>query len=134
MRWIVEDALTFVRREARRGNRYDAMIIDPPRFGRGPDGEIWKLEESLPELLEGCGKLLSEAPVLVLLNVYVTVATRGRVEQEAERLRRQLQEMVRGLEVEVSAGELGIEDGAGRRIAGAVFARGEGTSQKVARV
>ena len=45
IRWIVEDALTFARREARRGNRYHAMILDPPRFGRGPNGEIWKLED-----------------------------------------------------------------------------------------
>ena len=49
IRWIVEDAMTFVKREAKRGKRYDALLLDPPRFGRGPDGEIWKLADSLPE-------------------------------------------------------------------------------------
>ena len=49
--------MTFVTREARRGNRYDALMLDPPRFGRGPDGEVWKLDKSLPELLRACGKL-----------------------------------------------------------------------------
>lgn len=124
VRWIVEDALAFVTREARRGNHYDAMMIDPPRFGRGPDGEIWKLEESLAELLEACRKVLSGAPAFVLLNVYVTVVTRGRVEHEMEGLRRALKEMTRGLEMKVTAGELGMEDAAGRRVSGAVFARG----------
>lgn len=121
VRWIVEDALTFVRREARRGNRYEAMVIDPPRFGRGPTGEMWKLEKSLPALLAACRAVLSDAPVFVLLNVYVTVVTRGRVEQESERARKWLAEMVP--EMKVTAGELGIEDRAGRRISAAVFAR-----------
>jgi 23S rRNA (cytosine1962-C5)-methyltransferase len=124
VRWIVEDARTFVTREARRGNRYDAMIIDPPRFGRGPDGEIWKLEESLRELLEGCREVLSEALLFVLLNVYVTVVTRGRVESEVEGLCRALKEMTRGFEVKIAAGELGIADARGRRISASVFARG----------
>ena len=84
IRWIVEDALTFVRREARRGNRYDAMVIDPPKFGRGPNGEMWKLDESLPESLSVCGEVLSASPVFILLNVYTTVLTRGRIEKEAE--------------------------------------------------
>jgi 23S rRNA (cytosine1962-C5)-methyltransferase len=123
VRWIVEDARTFVKREARRGNHYDAMMIDPPRFGRGPDGEVWKLEESLAELLKDCREVLSESPVFVLLNVYVTVVTRGRVEAEMEGLRRAITEMTRGSEMKITAGELGMEDGAGRRLSGAVFAR-----------
>jgi 23S rRNA (cytosine1962-C5)-methyltransferase len=123
VRWVVEDALTFVQREARRGNRYQGMILDPPRFGRGPDGEIWKLKESLPELLGACRAVLSGAPAFVLLNLYVTVVTRGRVEQEAEALRQALQKMLRGAQMEISAGELGMMDGAGRRISASVFAR-----------
>ena len=63
IRWIVEDALTFVRREARRGNQYNALVLDPPRFGRGPDGEIWRFEDSLPELLGACARILSTRPV-----------------------------------------------------------------------
>ena len=78
IRWIVEDATTFARREARRRNQYDAIMLDPPRFGRGPGGEIWKLEESLPELLSACAKVLSPSPAFVLLNVYTTVLTRNR--------------------------------------------------------
>lgn len=58
IRWICDDALSFVKREIRRGRRYDGIILDPPKFGRGPDGETWKLEEQLPELLESCQTLL----------------------------------------------------------------------------
>lgn len=58
IRWIADDALTFVKREIRRGRRYDGIILDPPKFGRGPDGETWRLEENLPELLDACQTLL----------------------------------------------------------------------------
>ncbi|MBY0568974.1 MAG: class I SAM-dependent methyltransferase [Hyphomonadaceae bacterium] len=58
IRWICDDALGFVKREIRRGRRYDGIILDPPKFGRGPDGETWKLEEQLPELLDSCQTLL----------------------------------------------------------------------------
>lgn len=125
IRWIVEDALTFLRREARRGNRYDAMVLDPPKFGRGPKGEIWKLEKSLPELLAACGKVLSASPAFVLLNVYATVLMQGRIEKEAEGLRSWLKEMLRVFRAMVTAGELAIEDPARRRISASVFARTE---------
>jgi 23S rRNA (cytosine1962-C5)-methyltransferase len=125
IRWIVEDALTFVRREARRGNQYDAMIIDPPKFGRGPDGEMWKLEESLPELLDACGKVLSASPVFILLNVYTTVVTRGRIEKEAEELRAWLKEMRGDLRPTITAGELALEDCSRRRISASVFVRAQ---------
>jgi len=123
IRWIVDDALTFVKREARRGNRYDAMMLDPPVFGRGPDGEIWKLDESLPELLDACLVLLSESPVFVLLNVYTTVVTRGRTAQDVERLRSWTEDLLRAFQMSVSSGELRIEDTARRRICTSVFAR-----------
>ena len=125
IRWIVEDAMTFVKREARRGNRYDALMLDPPRFGRGPDGEVWKLDDSLPELLGACGKLLSDSPVFVLLNVYATVLTQGRVEKEAEALRRYLKEMLQKSPMTITAGELALEDARRRRISASVFARAE---------
>ena len=125
IRWVVEDALTFVRREARRGSQYDAMMLDPPKFGRGPDGEMWKLEESLPELLGACGKVLSASPVLVLLSVYTTVLTRGRIEKEAEALRACLKEMLTNLRVTITAGELALDDAAPRRISASVFCRAE---------
>jgi 23S rRNA (cytosine1962-C5)-methyltransferase len=130
IRWIVDDALTFVRREARRGNRYEALLLDPPRFGRGPNGEVWKLDDSLPELLGECRRLLSASPLFVLLNVYVTTLTRGRTEQEAERLRAGLESMLTGFQATIAAGELAIEDPGQRRISRAVFARAEFTPRR----
>lgn len=98
-------------------------MSDPPRFGRGPGGEIWKLDESLPELLPACGKLLSDAPAFVLLNVYVTVLTQGQTEKEAEELRGYLRGMFQESQVTITAGELSIEDAAHRKISASVFAR-----------
>jgi len=125
IRWIVEDALTFVRREGRRGNKYNAMILDPPRFGRGPSGELWNLEESLQELLGACGKLLDEPPVFALLNVYTTVVTQGRTEKEARRLRAGLRKMLEKSRATVSSGDLALQDSRQRRISASVFARAE---------
>ncbi len=62
IRWIADDALTFVQRELRRGRRYDGVILDPPKYGRGPNGEVWRLEEGLATLLEGCAALLRSDP------------------------------------------------------------------------
>ena len=71
-RWIVEDALAFVRRELRRGNRYDGILMDPPSYGRGPSGEVWKLENELYSLVETCAGALSEEPLFFLINSYTT--------------------------------------------------------------
>jgi 23S rRNA (cytosine1962-C5)-methyltransferase len=101
------------------------MMIDPPRFGRGPDGEIWKLQESLAELLGECGKLLDGPTGFVLLNVYTTVVTQGRTEDDAQRLRAGLQNMLKRFGATVSSGELALQDGAQRRISTSVFARAE---------
>jgi 23S rRNA (cytosine1962-C5)-methyltransferase len=70
IRWIVDDAMKFVRREQRRQRRYDAVILDPPSFGRGTKGEVWKLEEHLPDLLSACAALLSEHARFVLLSAH----------------------------------------------------------------
>lgn len=70
VRWLVDDCLKFVKREIRRGNKYDAVIMDPPSYGRGPDGEVWKLEQQLAELLSETGKLLSDNAVFFFLNSY----------------------------------------------------------------
>ena len=72
IRYIVDDCLKFVNREIRRGNRYDAVIMDPPSFGRGPDGEVWKLEESLYPLLKRTVEVLSDKPLFFLINSYTT--------------------------------------------------------------
>ena len=70
VRWLVDDCLKFVKREIRRGKKYDAIIMDPPSYGRGPNGEVWKLEQSLGELLSETGKLLSDDALFFLLNSY----------------------------------------------------------------
>ncbi len=73
IRYIVDDCLKFVQRESRRGNKYDAIIMDPPSYGRGPNGEIWKIDEHLFTFLRECATILSEEPVFVLINCYSTV-------------------------------------------------------------
>lgn len=70
VRWIIDDALKFAQREARRGAKYDAIVLDPPAFGRGPKNELWKLEKMLPQLLEACQKILSENPMFVMMTLY----------------------------------------------------------------
>ena len=70
IRWICEDARAWVRRELKRGAQYDAIILDPPKFGRGPGGEVWRLYEHLPELVTGCANLLSSGARFLLLNAY----------------------------------------------------------------
>ena len=72
IRWIVDDCVKFVQREIRRGNHYDAIIMDPPSYGRGPKGEIWKIEESIHGLIKLCTELLSENPLFFLVNSYTT--------------------------------------------------------------
>ena len=72
VRWLVDDCGKFVKREQRRGHVYDALIMDPPSYGRGPGGEVWKLEEQLYPLLETCLPILSERPLFFLLNSYTT--------------------------------------------------------------
>ena len=70
IRWICEDARRYVQREVRRGSRYDGIILDPPKYGRGPDGEVWRLFENLPELSALCAELLGENASFLLLNAY----------------------------------------------------------------
>lgn len=72
IRWLVDDCAKFVEREIRRGNRYDAIIMDPPSYGRGPKGEIWKMEENIYSFLQLCLDVLSDDPLFVLLNSYTT--------------------------------------------------------------
>ena len=72
IRWIVDDCKKFVEREIRRGNHYDAIIMDPPSYGRGPKGEIWKIEEAIYPLIQLCAQLLTDAPLFFLVNSYTT--------------------------------------------------------------
>ena len=72
IRYIVDDVKKFVAREARRGKKYDAVIMDPPSYGRGPSGELWKIEDELYPLIEACMKILSDEPLFFLINSYTT--------------------------------------------------------------
>lgn len=72
IRWLLDDAVAFVKRELRRGNHYDAIIMDPPAFGHGPTGELWKIEEDFIPFLADCVKLLSDKPLFILVNGYAS--------------------------------------------------------------
>jgi 23S rRNA (cytosine1962-C5)-methyltransferase len=118
IRWLLDDAVKFVRREVRRGSRYDGIIIDPPKFGRGPKGEVWKLDEALPELLRDCNKLLSDRPLFVLLSCYAIRAS-------ALSLYFALDEMLGKLGDTLTAGEVGVSEArpGNRALSLALFAR-----------
>ncbi len=119
VRWIIDDALKFAQREERRQAHYDGLIIDPPKFGRGPKGEIWKLYESLPMLLDACRSLLSEHPLFTVLTAYA-------IRTSALSLYYTLEEMFKGFGGALSCGEMGnIEQSAGRFLSAAIFARWE---------
>ncbi len=110
IRWILDDAFAFVRREIRRGKKYDAIIMDPPAFGRGAKGEIWKIEEHFLEFFEDCLKLLSGTPLFVVVNGYAA----GYSAIAYENNLRQLVEKFGG---EIESGELAIcEEGPKKRL------------------
>ena len=72
IRWLVDDCVKFVEREIRRGNKYDGIIMDPPSYGRGPKGEIWKIEDSIYPFVQLCTQILSDNPLFFLINSYTT--------------------------------------------------------------
>jgi 23S rRNA (cytosine1962-C5)-methyltransferase len=126
IRWISEDAFKYVTREVRRGRRYDGIVLDPPKFGRGPSGEIWKLENSLPALLRRCREVLSATPLFVVVNTYTTVVTRDETAEDAARLNWLLREILEDFPVtKITAGELLLADSGRRKITQSVFARAE---------
>ncbi len=117
IRWIVDDALKFVEREERRGVKYDGILLDPPKFGRGPKGEVWEVYKSLPVILQACRAVLSEKPLLVVLTVYA-------VKMPAIHLYTALAEMMKGFDDSLECGELVTEEkSAGRLLSQAVYAR-----------
>ncbi len=114
IRWIPEDALKFVHREVKRGTVYNGIIMDPPRFGRGASGEVWKLEEDLPKLVKEAVKLLSPAPTFFLINAYTA-------DLSSTAIGNLLSSMLRK---EAEHGELGLkETSLGRILPAGVFAR-----------
>jgi 23S rRNA (cytosine1962-C5)-methyltransferase len=84
IRWIVDDCIKFVQREIRRGKKYDAVIMDPPSYGRGPSGEVWKLENNLYSFIELTAEVLSDNPLFVLINAYTTGLSAGTLTYIAE--------------------------------------------------
>ncbi len=84
IRWIVDDCIKFVQREIRRGKKYDAVIMDPPSYGRGPSGEVWKLENNLYSFIELTAEVLSDNPLFVLINAYTTGLSPGTLTYIAE--------------------------------------------------
>jgi 23S rRNA (cytosine1962-C5)-methyltransferase len=122
IRWIVDDALKFVQREARRGAKYDGIILDPPKFGRGPKGEVWEVYKSLPTLLEACRECLSNKPLFVVTTIYAVRASAIHVAQAME-------DMMDGFGGKIDMGELVTrEQSAGRLLSQAVYARWEKNS------
>lgn len=117
IRWIVEDALKYVQREAKRGVKYDGIILDPPKFGRGPKGEVWEVYKSLPNLLEECRKCLSDNPLFVIVTVYAVRASAIHVAQAVD-------EMMKKYKGSLDSGELVTrETSANRLLSQAVYAR-----------
>lgn len=117
IRWIVEDALKYVQREAKRGVKYDGVILDPPKFGRGPKGEVWEVYKSLPNLLEEIRKCLSDNPLFVIVTVYAVRASAIHVAQAVD-------EMMRKYKGSLDSGELVTrEKSKNRFLSQAVYAR-----------
>ncbi|MBN2550592.1 MAG: class I SAM-dependent methyltransferase [Anaerolineales bacterium] len=117
IRWLVDDAFKFVQREVRRGSHYDGLILDPPKFGRGPQGQVWELFESLPGLLVDCRAILSDRPLFIVITAYAIRAS-------ALSMYYAMQEMTSGLGGAVTAGELTlVERSAGRLLSTALYAR-----------
>ena len=118
LRWMVDDAAKFAAREVRREKRYDGIILDPPKFGRGPEGEVWRLEEHLPRLLGDCGRLLDDQSRFLFLTVYA-------VRMSSLALIGLMDEISRDLPGKLEHGDLAVrEEGPdGRLLPTAIFAR-----------
>jgi 23S rRNA (cytosine1962-C5)-methyltransferase len=117
IRWIIDDAAKFVAREARRGRRYDGILLDPPKFGRGPEGEVWRLEEDLPAVIAGCRQLLDENSRFLFLTVYA-------VRMSALAIGELLRAHFADLPGKVECGELAVrEEARGLLLPTAIWAR-----------
>ncbi len=121
VRWIIDDAAKFTAREVRRGKRYDGIILDPPKFGRGPEGEVWRLEEHLPGLVHDCARLLDSESRFLFLTVYA-------VRMSSLAIAGLLAEACADLPGVIEHGDLAVrEDGEGRLLPTAIFARWRST-------
>jgi 23S rRNA (cytosine1962-C5)-methyltransferase len=117
IRWIVDDAAKFTAREVRRGKRYDAIILDPPKYGRGPEGEVWQLETGLASLLADVRRLVDADSAFVFLTVYA-------IRMSALALQALMAQMFADLPGQVEAGELAVrEEARGLILPTAIWAR-----------
>ncbi|OAN61581.1 class I SAM-dependent methyltransferase [Sphingomonas sp. TDK1] len=117
IRWMIDDAMKFTAREVRRGRRYDGIILDPPKWGRGPNGEVWKLEEGLPSLIDDVAKLLDENSRFLFLTVYA-------VRMSALAIGELVRQAMADKGGTVEAGELTVrEEARGLELPTAIFAR-----------
>ncbi|MGD9810841.1 MAG: class I SAM-dependent methyltransferase [Sphingobium sp.] len=117
VRWIVDDAAKFVSREVRRGRRYDGILLDPPKYGRGPDGEVWRLEEHLPGIVADCRRLLDADSRFLFLTVYA-------VRMSALAIGELVKQIFEDMPGTVEAGELAVrEEARGLQLPTAIWAR-----------
>ncbi len=116
VRWILDDASKFVAREVRRGKTYDVILIDPPKFGRGPNGEVWDLFQSLPGLLQDCAKLLNDGSAALILTVYAIRASSLAFYELG-------QQVLRGQGGAYECGELAIRSEAGQLLPTSLYLR-----------
>lgn len=116
IRWILDDAMKFVEREVRRGNKYDAIIMDPPAFGRGPKKEMWNIEDDFPKLISLCKKILSENPLFILINGYASGYSSIAYENS-------ITDILGDKKGNFESGELAIESKNGRLLPAGIFSR-----------
>ncbi|HAO64497.1 TPA: SAM-dependent methyltransferase [Candidatus Taylorbacteria bacterium] len=117
IRWILDDAVVFVKREVKRGKKYDGIIMDPPAFGRGPEGEVWKIEEHFLHLIDLCKQILTEKPLFFLINGYAAGYS-------ALAYKNVMKDFTRNWGGEVEVGELTIEEEkTGRLLPAGIFGR-----------
>ena len=117
IRWIIDDALKFVQREARRGSKYRGIILDPPKFGRGPKGEVWEFYKLLADLLKACQEILDPNPLFIQLTAYAVKASAATMYYAVD-------EMMQKFSGVTTCGEIGLsEKSAGRFLSTAIYAR-----------
>jgi len=117
IRWILDDAMKFIQREIKRGVRYDGIIMDPPVFGHGPDGRIWKFNEHFPKLLELCKQVLSDKPLFIMVNAYA-------LSSSALMLQNILEDYFGDLGGVIESGELALQEKQNQRLLSTgIFAR-----------
>lgn len=123
IRWIKDDALKFVKREARRNSRYDGIMLDPPKFGRGPQGEVWEFYDLISSLLESCKEILTDQPLFLILTAYAVKAS-------SITLYNAISELMQPWNGTTESGELVLEEqSAGRLLSTAIYTRWSGTKK-----